>query len=129
MSYPRIRREAVIPVTFIDVNGVPAPTQVAVMANVRFNTVAFPDRVNFGVVGEGAEAEARIAVSHCADDTWKILRVGDDCDELETSFQEIQRDGETVKYLITVRLAENRRCGEISEYLTLETNDIQLAEF
>lgn len=28
-----------------------------------------------------------------------------------------------------MRLAENRRCVEISEYLTVETNDIQLAEF
>ena len=129
MSYSGVRREAAVPVTFLDVDGVAVHTQVEVMANTRFNTVAFPDRVDLGVVGAGATAEASITVTHYADDTWKILRVRDDSDELDTAFQEIQRDGETVKYLITVRLSENRRCGEISEYLTVETNDIQLTEF
>lgn len=100
-----------------------AEVQLTVSGNIRSDIVTEPGEVRFGDVDVGQKREIPVKISHAGRTDWKITDVRGNCEHLEVRMDPPARQGGTVIYTLRVRLRDDTPVGEITDELTIVTND------
>ena len=96
--------------------------RLTVRANSRDDVMITPEAFAFGQVKHGASPAATLDVSFLGASQWQILESRCDSNYVQTSLQEIKRDGGEVRYQLTARLRPDTPVGKWFSDVWLKTN-------
>ncbi|MCA8993787.1 MAG: DUF1573 domain-containing protein [Planctomycetaceae bacterium] len=103
--------------------------RVPIHAFIRSDIVVSPDNAGFGRVMAGTGAEKTMDITYAGRSDWKINSVRSGSEFVTADVQEVSRGGGKVKYQLTLHLLPNAPIGNLTDRVTLMTDDQANPEF
>ncbi len=106
-----------------------AELQFTVAGYIRTDIVVTPVEAAFGSMAEGIPKKLELAVNYAGRSDWQIVKLSSPFSFVKADFQEVERQGNHVKYLIHVGIEGDAPDGYLENLLVAHTNDRRLTSF